>query len=124
MTQKCRTTIAGCSCERSAWRGASRRPASRPPPPRPRRARRPAYPGSGYFTSLKTKHVGCKTGRKVTLAHYNCRTAHGKKGRCKHKVLRYSCTEKRFGVIATEYNARVTCKRGAKRVIYVYQQNT
>lgn len=84
----------------------------------------PAYPGSGYFTSLKTKHVGCKTGRKVTLAHYNCRIAHGKKGKCRHKVLHYRCTEKRFGVIATEFNARVTCKRGTKRVIYTYQQNT
>jgi hypothetical protein len=83
----------------------------------------PAYPGSGYFTSLKTKNVGCKTGRKVTLAHYRCRTEHGIKGRCKRRVLHYRCTEKRTA-IATEFNSRVTCTRGARRVVYTYQQNT
>ena len=82
----------------------------------------PSYPGSGYFTSLKTKKVGCKTGKKVTLAHYRCRIKNGKKGRCDHKVLRYKCTEVRNS-IPTELNARVTCKRGAKRVVYTYQQN-
>ena len=83
----------------------------------------PAYPGSGYFTSLKTKHVCCKTGRKVTLAHYRCRTEHGKKGRCTRKVLGYRCSEKR-NAIPTEINSRVTCKKGTRRVIYTYQQNT
>jgi hypothetical protein len=83
----------------------------------------PAYPGSGYFLTLKTQHVGCKTGKKVTLAHYRCRVEHGKKGHCKRKVLGYRCTEQRQA-IATEFNSKVTCKRGAKRVIYKYQQNT
>jgi hypothetical protein len=83
----------------------------------------PAYPGSGYFTTLKTKNVGCKTGKKVTLAHYRCRIEHGKKGRCKRKVLGYRCSEKRTA-IPTEFNSKVTCKRGTKRVIYTYQQNT
>jgi hypothetical protein len=82
----------------------------------------PDYPGSGYFTSLKTKKVGCKTGRKVTLAHYHCRIQHGKKGRCTHRVLRYRCTEQRTS-IPTELDSRVTCKRGTRRVIYTYQQN-
>jgi hypothetical protein len=83
----------------------------------------PDYPGSGYFTSLKTKNVGCKTGRKVTLAHYNCRIEHGKKGRCKRRVLGYRCSEKRT-TIPTEINSRVTCKKGTRRVVYTYQQNT
>jgi hypothetical protein len=82
----------------------------------------PDYPGSGYFTSLKTKNVSCKTGKRVTLAHYKCRIKNGKKGKCNHKVLRYRCTEVRNS-IPTELNARVTCKRGAKRVVYTYQQN-
>jgi hypothetical protein len=46
-----------------------------------------ADPGSGYFISLRTKNVGCKTGNEVTLAHYRCRVEHGKKGRCKRRVL-------------------------------------
>jgi hypothetical protein len=83
----------------------------------------PAYPGSGYFQTLNTKHVSCKTGRKVTLAHYRCRIEHGKKGRCKRKVLGYRCSEDRQ-TIPTEIQSRVTCKRGARRVVYTYQQNT
>jgi hypothetical protein len=83
----------------------------------------PSYPGSGYFLSLKTKNVGCKTGKRVLRAHYNCRIEHGKKGKCKRKVLGYRCTEKRES-ISTEFNSRVTCKKGTKRVVYAYQQNT
>ena len=82
----------------------------------------PAYPGSGYFTSLTAKSVSCATARKVTLAHYRCRTRSGKRGRCHHRVLRYRCSETRTS-ISTELNGRVTCRRGARRVVYTYQQN-
>jgi hypothetical protein len=82
----------------------------------------PKYPGLGYFTSLQVSHVSCATGRKVTLAHYRCRTKHGRAGRCP-SVLHYRCTERR-NAIPTEYNARVTCKRGTRKVIYTYQQHT
>jgi hypothetical protein len=83
----------------------------------------PAYPGSGYFTSLSVKKVGCSKGRKVALAHYDCRTEKGRKGKCSRKVLGFGCTEKRNS-IPTEFNSRVTCRSGAKRVVYTYQQNT
>ena len=82
----------------------------------------PEYPGSGYFTSLSVKSVSCKTGRRVTLAHYRCRTARGRAGRCHRKVLRYSCSERRNS-ISTQIQSRVTCRRGSKRVVYTYQQN-
>jgi hypothetical protein len=82
----------------------------------------PAYPGSGYFTSLKVKKVSCREGKKVTLAHYNCRTENGRKGRCHRKVRGFRCSEKRNS-ISTEINSRVTCKKGTKRVVYTYQQN-
>ena len=83
----------------------------------------PKYPGSGYFTSLKVTNVSCSTGKKVTLAHYRCRTRHGKTGRCSSKVLGYSCSEKRRS-IETEIDATVTCKNGSKKVVYSYQQDT
>src|SRR3954447_9500584 len=82
----------------------------------------PRYPGSGYFTSLSVKGTTCTTGKKVALAYYHCRLEHGRKGRCTHKVLGYGCSEHRES-IATEIDARVTCKRGAKRVTHTYQQN-
>jgi hypothetical protein len=81
------------------------------------------YPGSGYFTSLRVTGVSCGTGRKVMRAHYDCRTKDGRKGRCHRRVLRFRCSEERRS-IPTEFNARVTCKRGARRVVYTYQQNT
>ena len=84
----------------------------------------PSYPGSGYFTSLKAQGVTCAKARKVALAHYRCRTENGRKGRCGRKVLRFRCSEDRFAQIETEFNSRVTCKRGAKRVKFTYQQNT
>jgi hypothetical protein len=82
----------------------------------------PRYPGSGYFTSLKVSGVSCSTGKKVMLAHYRCRTKHGKTGRCS-SVSGYRCSEKRRS-IETEIDATVTCKRGSKKVIYSYQQDT
>ena len=84
--------------------------------------RAPDYPGSGYFTSLSVKHVTCAFGRKLTLAHYRCRTENGRAGRCHRKVLHYTCKETRSR-IATEIDGRVTCTRGARKVIYTYQQN-
>jgi len=82
----------------------------------------PDYPGSGYFTSLRVTRVGCTTGRRVTRAHYRCRTESGRRGRCHRRVLRYRCSETRT-TISTEINGRVTCRRGARRVVYTYQQN-
>jgi hypothetical protein len=86
----------------------------------------PKYPGSGYFTSLRVSHTSCRTGRKVAVAHYRCRRKHGVRGRCRHRVLHFRCKEYRpsSGRIATQYNARVTCTRGSRRVVFVYQQNT
>ena len=83
----------------------------------------PQYPGAGDFTSLKVERVSCRVGRRVTLAHYRCRTESGKAGRCGRRVLRYRCSEQRNS-IPTEINARVTCHRGDAKVVYTYQQNT
>jgi hypothetical protein len=86
----------------------------------------PKYPGSGYFTSLHVTRTSCRTGRKVALAHYRCRRKHGVRGRCHHAVLHFHCKEHRpsSGQISTQYNSRVTCKRGSRRVVFTYQQNT
>jgi hypothetical protein len=88
-----------------------------------RECKPPKYPGSGYFTSLSVTGVGCATGRKLALAYYRCRTEHGKTGRCRRPVMRFTCTEQRNS-IPTEFDARVRCKRGGQRVIHTYQQNT
>lgn len=78
--------------------------------------------GNGYITSLSVTKVSCKTGRKVALAFYKCRHKKGKEGRCTDKVLGYSCKENKRTKVPTEINARVTCTRGARRVVHTYEQ--
>ena len=84
----------------------------------------PKYPGDGYFTTLKVSGVSCARGRDVALAYYRCRLRNGGiDGRCRSRVLRFSCTERRR-TIPTQINSRVTCKRGGTSVVHTYQQNT
>jgi hypothetical protein len=88
----------------------------------------PDYPNTnpgGYFTSLQVNGVSCKIGRSVAVAHYRCRVKHGLKGRCTSKVKLYSCKEVRPADSQSEeqLNAKVTCKRGSRKVVFTYQQN-
>jgi len=83
----------------------------------------PAYPGSGYFTSLKVTKVSCSTGKSVALAFHKCRTKHGISGRCVSKVKGYACRETRQ-TISTEIDGKVTCTYGSRKVSLTYQQNT
>jgi hypothetical protein len=84
----------------------------------------PKYPGLGYFTSLTVSGVTCATGGKVAVAYYHCRLRGGHaSGHCFGKVDGYACTEHRMS-IATEIDARVTCRRGRLTVVHTYQQTT
>ena len=84
-----------------------------------------SYPSSkgGYFLSLKVTGISCAGGRSVEMGHYRCRTKHGIKGRCP-SFNGWRCTEVRGRSIPTEYSARVTCKKGSRKVVYTYQQDT
>ena len=82
----------------------------------------PAYPGLGYFTSLKVSGTSCRVGTKVTLGYYRCRIRHGKAGTCHSTVYGYHCKERRNS-IPTEIEARVTCRRGDATVVHTYQQD-
>lgn len=81
--------------------------------------------GPTYVTSLSVSGVSCGTGERVVKAYHRCRfSAGGKKGRCTRKVSGYSCSERRGDAIPTQFDARVTCKRGSKRVTHSYTQFT
>jgi len=80
--------------------------------------------GPTYTTSLSVRKTSCLNGRKLVKAYYNCRVDNGgKKGRC-GGVSGYSCSETRFNVIKTQFDARVSCKKGSKRVKHTYTQFT
>jgi hypothetical protein len=82
------------------------------------------YPGEGYFTSLSVKGVSCSTGKSVAREHAPKRVnPGGRDGRDNGSVKGYSCRESSRNRTSTEINARVTCKRGSKRIVFTYQQN-
>ena len=82
------------------------------------------YPGDGYFTSLRVSGVSCSTGKSVAREHYRKRVRRGgKDGKYNGSVKGWSCRESSRSKTSTELNARVTCRRGGKRVVFTYQQN-
>jgi hypothetical protein len=81
------------------------------------------HSGASYVTSLNVKKTTCKKGKAVVRAYHKCRRAHGWKGKCGHKVKGYSCKRKYLAKSTFQYDARVTCRNGAKRVVHTYTQN-
>lgn len=80
--------------------------------------------GPTYTTSLSVKRVRCSKGESLVTAYYNCRKRNGgKKGRC-GGVSGYSCSERRYDVIPTQFSATATCKKGRKKVVHKYTQFT
>ena len=80
--------------------------------------------GPTYVLSLTVVKTSCRTGQRLVTAYYRCRIrAGGKKGRCHSTVLGYRCTEHRSG-IKTEFDAKVTCRKGSARVDHTYTQFT
>jgi len=80
--------------------------------------------GPTYTTSLKVKRVSCRKGESVVKGYYKCRVRNGgKKGRC-GGVQRFKCSERRYNSIRTQFDARVTCKKGRKVVKHTYTQFT
>jgi hypothetical protein len=81
--------------------------------------------GPTYTTSLRVTGVSCRTGRRVVKSYYRCRVeSGGKDGRCTRRVRGYACSERRFNVIDTQYDARVRCRKGSLRVGHDYTQFT
>jgi hypothetical protein len=80
--------------------------------------------GVTYVLKLKVRQVSCAKAQKVVKAFHKCRHAHGKAGKCGHRVLGFKCTEHRFDKISTQYDSNVTCKNGTARVWHTYTQFT
>lgn len=80
--------------------------------------------GPTYTTALSVKRVKCSKGESLVKAYYNCRKANGgKKGKCSG-VSGYSCSERRYDKIPTQFSATATCKKGKKKVVHSYTQFT
>jgi hypothetical protein len=79
--------------------------------------------GASYVTSLSVRHTRCSTGKSVVRAYHACRRAHGWKGKCRHRVKGYKCRRNIGASSPVQYDAKVVCRRGGKRVTHTYTQN-
>jgi hypothetical protein len=77
--------------------------------------------GATYVTSLFVRGVGCRSAERVVRSYHACRR---RSGRCRSRVRRYRCSERRLRSGPTQYDARVTCRRGSRRIRHDYTQFT
>lgn len=82
---------------------------------------KPSTLGPTYVNGLSAKKTSCGKAKGVVKAYHACR---GSKTSCSKKVKGYSCAQKKLDSSPIQYQARVTCSKGAKRVTHVYSQNT
>lgn len=87
----------------------------------------PAGLKGGYFTELRATNVSCKRARRLVMSYYKCRRKRGGiRGTCNNRTVNgLKCRESRPASLQldTQINARVTCKKGRRKVRHSYQQN-
>jgi len=66
--------------------------------------------GYTYLTELLVKRTSCSTGKSLV--------------RHKGKLHGWHCNKKVLQRDSIQYDARMSCKRGGRRVTYIYTQNT
>ena len=71
-----------------------------------------SYPMWDYFSK----------GKGVVKAYQKCRRSRGYMGKC-GGAAGYSCSRRILDKNSVTYDAKVTCKKGHKRVVHTYQQN-
>ncbi len=92
----------------------------------------PAGLKGGYITQITVsgsytkKSSACRSGRALALAYYRCRAKKGIKSTCSGRTINgLKCSESRpaDSQSDSEINARVTCRKGSKKIVHNYQQN-
>jgi hypothetical protein len=82
--------------------------------------------GATYVNNIDAKGVSCGKARDVIRAFNSCRRNNGgADGRCNKRVSGgFRCNEGSRNRGAFQYFAKVSCKKGGKRVRFDYSQNT
>jgi hypothetical protein len=81
------------------------------------------HSGATYLVQLKVSGVSCSTGLKVEKAWQSCRKATAGHTTCRKSVLGYKSSQKVLDSSKTQYDAKVTAKRGSRVVTFIYTQN-
>jgi len=86
---------------------------------------RQSYTPASYVNSLYARNASCRKARRVTRAFHRCRRNNGgRNGRCPNRVQRYNCSETRGDAVpGVQYNSRVVCRLGARKITSTYTQN-
>lgn len=80
--------------------------------------------GPTYTKKLSVSGTTCSGGRNFIREWDKCRRKRGGYGKGCPRVLRYSCTERRYAKLTTpyrQYTSDVKCKRGGRRVNFTVQ---
>jgi hypothetical protein len=77
--------------------------------------------GATYQFNPTARRVSCGKAKDVVRAYHDCR---GSGKTCGRKVLRFKCRQTILADSPVQYDARVKCRRGGKRVKFAYTQNT
>lgn len=72
------------------------------------------HSGPSYVTSLSVRNTSCRTGKAVVRSYH----------RHRGHVSGWSCHRRILDRSPAQYDARVTCRRGGKRVVWTYTENT
>ena len=79
--------------------------------------------GATYVTAVSASGISCSGAFDVVKAFHRCRRARGgADGRCP-RFNGYRCSESRTSS-PTQYDSRATCRKGSRRVVQQYTQNT
>jgi hypothetical protein len=79
--------------------------------------------GATYVTKVTASGISCGGALDVVRAYHRCRRSRGgADGRCP-RVSGYRCSEKRTSS-PTQYDSRATCRKGGRRIVQQYTQNT
>lgn len=79
--------------------------------------------GATYVTKVSTRRVGCRSALRLVKAYHGCRRRRGgADGRCP-RINGFRCRERRTSS-PTQYDAKATCRKGGRRVVQQYTQNT
>ncbi|HEX8207787.1 MAG TPA: hypothetical protein VF587_17105 [Solirubrobacteraceae bacterium] len=79
--------------------------------------------GATYVTKVTARGLSCRSALSLVKDYHACRRRRGgADGRCP-RVNGYRCRESRTSS-PTQYDSKATCRKGGRRVVQQYTQNT
>ena len=82
------------------------------------------HAGATYLVQLSVSGgVSCSSGLTLEKAWQSCRRSTSGHTTCKRSVSGYRCSQKVLDSSKTQYDAKVSCASGARKVTFIYTQN-